>query len=284
MARSLLSLFPAASALLTFRANGEPVPQPAFTAAGFSICVQCWSFKDFTLFEAIEMAAATGAGGVELYPGQKIGGVHGDLKFGPDLAGAELQSVIAHLEKHQIAAVNLGVIAIPNNEAAAREIFDLARKLNLYGITTESLGSLDLLEKLASEYDLKICFHNHPKPTALWHPDTLWKAIESRHPNIGYCADIGHWASSDLDPLEVIRKIAPRVHSFHLKDRTSIREPSRDQPLGTGLIDLPAILDEVRKHGFAGNVSIEYEYNWRTNLPEISQCVGYLRAYAKLVS
>ena len=281
MARSLLSLFPAASALLAFRANGEPIPQPAFTAAGFSICVQCWSFKEFTLFEAIEMAAAAGAGGVELYPGQKLGGDHGDLKFDPDLTDGELRSIIDHLEKHHLAAVNLGVIGIPNNEAAAREIFDLARKLNLYGITTESIGSLDLLEKLAVEYDLKVCFHNHPKPTALWHPDTIWKAIDGSHPNIGYCADIGHWASSGLNPLEVIRKIAPRVHSFHLKDRASIREPSRDQPLGTGIIDLPAILDEVRKHGFAGNVSIEYEYNWKTNLPEISQCVGYLRAYSK---
>jgi len=282
MARSLLSLFPAASALLAFRANGAPVPQPAFTEAGFSICIQCWSFKEFTLFESIEMAAATGAGGIELYPGQKLGADHGDLKFGPDLTDGPLRSIVGHLEKHHLAAVNFGVTDIPKDEAEARKTFELAKKLNLRGITTESLGSLDTLEKLAAEYDLKVCFHNHPKPTALWHPDTIWKAIADRHPNIGYCADVGHWASSDLDPLEVIRKIAPRVHAFHLKDRASLHEPSRDQPLGTGIIDLPAILDEVRKHGFAGNVTIEYEYNWRTSLPEIAQCVGYLRAYSKL--
>ncbi len=284
MARSLLSFFPAASALLAFRANGDPVPQPAFTEAGFSICVQCWSFKEFTLFEAIEMAAAAGAGGVELYPGQKLGGDHRHATFGAEMTDAQAQSVINHLEKHHIAAVNFGVVDIPNNEANARKIFALAKKFNLYGITTESLGSLDLLEKLATEYAIKVCFHNHPKPTALWHPDTIRKALEGRHENLGYCADIGHWASSNLDPLAVIRKIAPRVRSFHLKDRASIREPSRDQPFGTGIIDVPAILDEVRKHGFAGNVSIEYEYNWKTNLPEISQCAGYLRAYSKLTA
>ena len=136
--------------------------------------------------------------------------------------------------------------------------------------------------ELAAEYDLKVCFHHHPRPTALWHPDTIWKAIEGRHPNIGFCADVGHWASSALDPLEVIKKVAPRVHAFHLKDRASISEWSRDQPFGTGSLDLFAILDEVRKHGFAGNVTIEYETNWKTNLAEISQCVGYLRAYSKL--
>ena len=62
MARSLLSLFPAASALLAFRAGGDAVPQPAFTEAGFAIAIQCWSFKEFTLFEAIELAATSGGG------------------------------------------------------------------------------------------------------------------------------------------------------------------------------------------------------------------------------
>ncbi|MES2657268.1 MAG: sugar phosphate isomerase/epimerase [Verrucomicrobiota bacterium] len=282
MARSLLSLFPAASALLAFRANGDPLPQPAFTEAGFSISVQCWSFREFTLFEAIEMAAASGAGGVELYPGQKLGGSHGGATFGPEMCEEMLRAVIDHLTKYHIAAINLGVIDIPDDETAARRIFEFARKLGLYGITTESLGSLDILERLSAEYDIKVCFHNHAKPTALWNPDTLWKAIEGRHPNIGICADIGHWAASGLDPLEVIRKIAPRVHAFHMKDRASISEWSRDQPFGTGILDLFAILDEVREHGFAGNVSIEYETNWKTNLPEISQCVGHLRAYSKL--
>jgi sugar phosphate isomerase/epimerase len=280
--RSLLTMIPAASALLAFRANGAPVPQPAFTKAGFSIAVQCWSLKEFTLFQAIEMAAAAGMGGVEVFKGQLLGGDHGDVKFSPDLSDDKIQALLDHLKKNNLAAVNFGVTDIPKEEAEARKTFELAKKLGLYGVSTESIGSLDTLEKLSKEYDIKVCFHNHPKPTALWNPDTIWKAIEGRHANIGYCADIGHWASSGLDPLEVIRKIAPRVHAFHMKDRASIEAPSRDQPFGTGIIDIPGILDEVRKHGFAGNVSIEYEYNWKSNLPEIAQCAGYLRAYSKL--
>ncbi len=280
--RSLLTMFPAASALLAFRANGAPLPQPALTEAGFAISVQCWSFKEFTLFQAIEMAAAAGMGGVEVFKGQLLGGDHGDVKFGPDLSDEKVQAVIDHLKKNNLVAVNFGVTDISKDEAEARKTFELAKKLNLYGVTTESLGSLDTLEKLAKEYDIKVCFHNHPKPTALWNPETIWKALEGRHENLGYCADIGHWASSGLDPLEVIKKIAPRVRSFHMKDRGSIEAPSHDRPFGTGVIDNIAILDEVRKHGFAGNVTIEYEYNWKTNLPEIAQCVGYLRAYSKL--
>ena len=164
---SLLSLVPAASALLAFRANGEPVPQPAFTEAGFAIALQCWSLKEFTLFEAIEMAAAAGVGAVELYKGQKLGDDFPHAEFGPEMADDHLQSVIRHLDKNHLAAINLGVIEVSKNEAEARVIFELARKLNLYGITTESLGPIDTLEKLAAAYNLDLRHHNHPRPTAL---------------------------------------------------------------------------------------------------------------------
>ena len=278
----LLTLIPATSAWFALRSKGAPIAQATFTEAGFVIALQCWSLKEFTLFESIEMAAAAGMGGLELYRGQKLGGDHGDHVFSENLPADKVAAILEQLEKHNLVAVNIGVIEVPKDETEARRIFEFANQLKLYGITTESLGAIDTLEKLAREYDIKVCFHNHPKPTALWHPDTIWKAIEGRHENLGYCADIGHWASSGLDPLDVIRKIAPRVLSFHLKDRASISTWTHDQPFGTGVIDIPAILDEVRKHGFGGNVTIEYEHNWMTNLAEIAQCAGYLRAYSKL--
>ncbi len=280
--RSLFTMIPAASVLLALRSNGAPLASPALTEAGFAIAIQCWSFKEFSLFEAIEMAAAAGMSGVEVFKGQKLGGDHGDLTFSEDLADDKVQALLDHLKKNNLVAVNFGVVDIPNDEAKARKIFEMAKKLSLYGVTTESLGAIDLLEKLAKEYNIKVCFHNHPKPTALWDPQTIWKALDGRHENLGYCADIGHWASSGLDPLEVIKKIAPRVRSFHMKDRASITEWSHDRPFGTGVIDNVAILDEVRKHGFAGNVTIEYEHNWKTNVTEVAQCVGYLRAYSKM--
>ncbi len=281
--RSLLTMIPAASALLALRSKAAPIPQPALTSAGFAISVQCWSFRQFTQFEAIKMAAAAGTH-VELFPGQKIGGPLGDLKFTPDLPDDQLQVVIDHLKTHQIAAVNFGVTPISKDEAEARKVFEFAKKLNLYGINTESMDAIDTLEKLAKEYDIKICFHNHAKKPFydLWNPEFVYNAVKDRHKNIGICADIGHWATSGLDPVEVIKKIAPRVLSFHMKDREFNVKWSHDRPFGTGVIDNIAILDEVRKHGFAGNVSIEYEHNWETNVPEVAQCAGYLRAYSKM--
>ena len=273
-------MVPAAAALLAVRSKAAPIPATAATKAGFAISVQCWSLKEFTLFEAIEKAASAGATAVEIFPNQKLAAEHGDTKVGPGMGDDKIQALQDHLKKHNLSAVNFGVTGIDKDEAKARPVFEFAKKLGLYGVTTESLGALDTLEKLAKEFDIKVCFHNHPKPTALWNPDTIWGAIKDRHENIGFCADLGHWATSGLDPLEVIKKVAPRVRSFHMKDRGAVGKPTHDRPFGTGVIDNFAILDEVRKHGFAGNVTIEYEYNWKNNVPEIAQCVGYLRAYA----
>lgn len=279
--RSLITMLPAAAMFAT-RAVASPTGTPAAGQANFRISVQCWTFREFTLFEAIEMAAAAGADSVELFPGQTIGGPHGDAKLAPEIDDGALKSIIDHLAKNEITPVNFGVTHVPNDETQARRIFEFGKKLGLYGITTEALGSIDLLEKLAVEYNIKVCFHNHPKPTALWNPGTISEAIDGRHANLGFCADVGHWAASGLDPLAVIEKIAPRVHAFHMKDRESIEKRTEDLPFGTGIIPIHKILDAVCAENFSGNVSIEYERNWKNNITEVAQCVGFLRAYQKI--
>ncbi len=280
--RSLFTMVPAASALLALRSHGKPINPDAMTAAGFTISVQCWTFKEFPLWDAIEMAASTGASAVEMYPGQKIGGPLGEDKLEPGLADDKIAQVLKRCQDNGITPVNFGVTGISKKEDEARKTFEFAKKLGLYGLTTESVDAIDTMEKLSQEYDIKICFHGHPKPTAMWDPNKTWDVVKDRHANIGFCADVGHWATSGLDPLEVIKKVAPRVRSFHMKDREAVGTWTHDRPYGTGVIPIAAILDEVRKHGFAGNVSIEYEHNWKTNVPEVAQCVGYLRAYSKL--
>jgi len=42
---------------------------------------------------------------------------------------------------------------------------------------------------------------------------------------------------------------------------------------------VPALLTELKAQGFAGNISIEYEYHWENSAPEVGQCVGFVRGY-----
>ncbi len=277
--RSLLSAVPVLTGVSLLKSVHAALPAAVETAQGAGvIAVQCWSFKQFTATEAIAKAAAAGAEAVELFPGQSLSPELPNQKVGPDLSDEAMQILQDHASKHQLKLMNFGVVNIPSDISQARKFFDFAKKLNLYGITTEAIGSIDALETLAKEYDIMVSFHNHPKPSALWNPETIMNAIDQRDSRLGFCADIGHWASSGLDPASVVQRIAPRIRSFHFKDRSSKESATRDLPFGTGILHLKDILSQAQKHGFHGNISIEYEVNWDNNLAEIAQCVGYLRA------
>jgi len=55
---------------------------------------------------------------------------------------------------------------------------------------------------------------------------------------------------------------------------------AHDVPYGAGVSDVPALLAELKAQGFAGNISIEYEYHWENSTPEVGQCIGFVRATA----
>lgn len=252
----------------------------AAKVGGFHIGSQCWTFNNFSVIEAIEFTARSGGTIVEFYPGQKFA-PDSDLKWGHDATEDQAKRIADELAKWKITPMNYGVVGVPNKEADARKIFDFAKKWNLYGITTESADAVDLLEKLAKEYDVKVCFHNHPRQPKnpnykVWDPNYIMELTKDRDARIGACADTGHWIRSGLNALECLKILGKRTLSMHLKDR--IDEKSEDQIFGRGKANVIGMLEYVRTQGFDGNVSIEYETNWKHSLADVSQCIGYVRA------
>jgi len=35
----------------------------------------------------------------------------------------------------------------------------------------------------------------------------------------------------------------------------------------------------LKRQNFTGNISIEYEYNWKNNVTDAAQCIGFMRGY-----
>jgi sugar phosphate isomerase/epimerase len=50
-------------------------------------------------------------------------------------------------------------------------------------------------------------------------------------------------------------------------------------PYGKGVSNIPGILTELRRQGFAGNISVEYEHNWENNALDAAQCIGFVRGF-----
>jgi sugar phosphate isomerase/epimerase len=253
-----------------------------YKTGGFAIGCQAYTFNRFTVFEAIEKTAQAGGKVIEFYPGQKLSAERPDVRWGHDASDEVIDLVKAHLKKHNLLAVNYGVVGIPADEAGARKVFDFAKKMGLRAITTESDRSIDTIEKLVKEYDIMVAFHNHPQRKndpnyKVWDPNYIKSLVENRDRRIGACADTGHWVRSGLKPVECLKILEGRIISSHLKDRISI--PGHDVVYGAGIADIPGILDELKRQNFQGNISIEFEYNWDHSVPDVAQCVGFVRGY-----
>ena len=251
---------------------------------GFFIGCQAYTFNHFSVFEAIEKTADAGGKVIEFYPGQKLSKEEPNVKWDHNASAETIQKVKDKLAASKVKAVNYGVVQIPKDEAEARKIFEFAKTLGLYGITTESVDALDTIEKLVKEYDIKVGFHDHPKQAdnpsyKMWDPNYVMSVVKDRDARIGSCADTGHWVRSGLNPVECLRILKGRIISSHLKDLNEMGGRAHDVPYGTGVSDVPALLNELRAQGFAGNISIEYEYHWENSTPEVAQCIGFVRGY-----
>lgn len=261
----------------------DAIPKDCKTG-GFFIGCQAYTFNRFTVFEAIEKTAEVGGKVIEFYPGQRLSKDEPDVKWDHNASPETIQKVKDKLAACHVRAVNYGVVQIPKDEAGARKIFEFAKTLGLYGITTESVDAIDTIEKLVKEYDIHVGFHDHPRQAnnpsyRMWDPNYVLSVVKGRDPRIGSCADTGHWLRSGLNPLDCLRILKGRIISSHLKDLNEMGPQAHDVPYGTGVADIPALLKELRDQHFEGNISIEYEHNWLNSTPEVGQCIGFVRGY-----
>ena len=269
--------------LIATSLRGAPAIPQEYKIGGFAVGCQAYTFNRFSVFEAIEKTAQAGGRVIEFYPGQKLSQEQPDNKWDHNASEEIIQKVKDQLAKHNILAVNYGVVALSKNESEARKVFDFAKKMGLYAITTESDDALDTIEKLVKEYDIKVGFHEHKRSAnpnyKLWDPNCVLSIVKDRDPRIGACADTGHWATSGIKPLDGIRILEGRIVSCHLKERTVIGKELPDAIYGTGVTDTKGILDELKRQRFEGNIAIEYENNWDNSVPDVAQCVGFIRGY-----
>lgn len=254
-----------------------------FKQNGFAIGCQAYTFKEFTAFEAIEKTAQAGGKVIEFYPRQKLSTEEPETLWNHNASDETVAKVKAKLKQHGIFAANYGVVPIPEDENEARKIFAFAKKMGMIAITTESEKSIETIEKLVKKFDIKVAFHNHPKKPndpnyRVWDPNHILKLVKDRDHRIGACADTGHWVRSGLKPVECLKILKGRIISSHLKDLNEFgKVEAHDMPYGQGVSDIAGILDELKAQNFQGNISVEYEYNWKNSVPEVTQCIDFVR-------
>lgn len=252
----------------------------------FIVGCQAYTFSRFSVFEAIEKTSQAGGKVIEFYPGQKLSPDQPGVSWDHKASEETIQKVKDQLAKFHVRAVSYGVVTPKSgDEAEWRQVFEFAKKLGLYSITTESVQDLDIVEKLVKEYDIRVGIHehrHHPDSPGykVWDPHYVLSVVKNRDRRIGACADTGHWATSGLVPLDGIKLLRGRIISLHLKDRPEIGKEMPDTILGTGASNIAGILAELKRQKFEGFIALEYENNWEHSVPDVAQGVGYIRGWS----
>jgi sugar phosphate isomerase/epimerase len=242
--------------------------------------VQAFSFHKFTFAEAVEKVSQLDLNYIEAYFGQPLGDGFKGI-FDMNMEADTRQKLLDFVKSKAVKIVACGVI-ICETEAEWRKLFDFASKMGIAVITCEpEAGHLDMVEKLADQYNIDVAIHNHPKPSLYWQPEMVLKALEGRGKHMGACADVGHWKRMGIDPLEGLKKYRGRLKSVHFKDIEKDDPNARDTIWGDGVCNVGEMLAELKVQHFSGVMSIEYEYNWENSLPDIQKCIGYYHQVVK---
>lgn len=277
----------AAFALLAAAAPGQtpPTSSPDSLSAdqlGWKMAIHSYTFRMFSIFDAIDKTAQLGLHTMSISGSVNYTGSNSIPTT--SLTDEQWQAITDRMKADGITPkfCNMGVVQLPADEAKCRVVFDFAKKHDIDMLVSEPpTNALDIVDKLAQEYNIRVAIHEHPKGHSIyWNPDFVLDAIKGRSPMIGACGDVGHWQRSGLDPLECIKKLDGHIFALHFKDLTAWNPGAHDVPWGTGAGESRAIMAELKRQNFHGDFCVEYEYHWTTSQPEIAKCVQFFNATA----
>lgn len=253
------------------------------TKSGWLLGTQAYTFRLFTLDDALRKTDSCGLKNIEIYGGQTIGGgIDGKVDF--KMSTENRQKLKNLFKKYGISVNAFGVINA-KDEAEWIQLFEFAKDLGIKVINTEPQpAQFAYLIPLAEKYKIKLGIHNHPKPSRYWHPDSVAKYI-GNSPYVGACIDLGHYVRSGIDPIEAMKSLEGIIVSFHFKDVVPSPQAGKyhDVVWGGGQSKVDEAIAEMKRQKFKGPISAEYEHNWENSAPEVAQSAAYFReAYKRI--
>ena len=246
------------------------------TTGDWNFGVALWTFHNVNFPESLNKVDSAGLKYIEPNTFHSAGPELKDTLVG-NLSYAGIEKL-----KSMIAAKGLIVESIYVNGdtsiASWVKQFELAKHFGVKYITTEPPISMwNPVDSLAGAYGIKVAIHEHWKGmSSYWDPNTVLAAIKG-HSNFGACADLGHWPKSGVDPLEAVKKLSGHIIGVHFKDIAAFNDPKlKDVVPGTGTVNFPAILAELKKQHFTGNIYIERDSIEPVgNVPSVIQTKKY---------
>ena len=194
------------------------------------------------------------------------------------------------LAAHDVIGYGVGPIYMKDADAVDKA-FAYAQRVGVdlivgvpgvWGDEKPRLEVLDRVEQKVKETGIRYAIHLHGPDMPLY-PDatSIWNDVKDRDPRLGICLDIGHDLRAGADPIQDLKRYAKRVFDVHLKDVTEGTKAGHAIELGRGAIDFPKFVKMLRKVGYKGSLSLEYEKDMTDPFIGIAESIGYFKAVSK---
>ena len=244
---------------------------------GFPMGIQSYSLRGFGVDGALEKIEELELHYTEMFR----------MHYPPIPDPVKIGEMNAKLEKHDITISAHGVQSFTDNHNQNKAFFEFAKKAGIRNISANpEPNSFESLNKLVAEYDIRIAIHNHG-PGALYDaPLDALKAVAGYDKRIGFCADLGHYIRSGVDPVEVVYQLGDRLYGIHLKDFAEQKKNTEGVILGRGHLDVVGVFKAMKKVGFPadGALSLEYEENPQDPMDDIRACLNVAAEAAQRVA
>jgi inosose dehydratase len=136
------------------------------------------------------------------------------------------------------------------------------------------------IDRQFTEAGLTFGIHNHwfPQKFAYESVDDVLGALAMLSPTVGSTLDVGQMAACGHDPVDAIRRLAPRLKLVHLKD-VEAAGAEHNVLFGTGIANIPGVMRELKNIRFPHLVAIEFEKDTDDN-PDMREQIAYARKLA----
>jgi sugar phosphate isomerase/epimerase len=158
--------------------------------------------------------------------------------------------------------------------------YEVFKKAEEYPAFKErSWQSLQLAEPIVARLKMRLAVENHKDYRAAELVDVM-RRLASEH--VGVTVDTGNNIALLDDPMETVKALAPFAFSCHFKDMAVEERDDgfllAEVPLGTGFLDLPAIVQTLRQ----ANRDIRFNLEMMTRDPLVIPCMtdGYWATFA----
>ena len=137
---------------------------------------------------------------------------------------------------------------------------------------------LNSIDRRFTEEGLTFGIHNHwfKQKFAYETVADVLNGLKDLSNTCGATLDVGQMAACGQDPVEAVRKLATHLKVVHLKDVAGAGA-EHNVLFGQGVVNIPAVIHELKSVGFRGLVAIEYEKDTNSD-KDMEQLVAYARS------